>query len=201
MRPDRIGLGVTIAMHALALAFLLSYEPARKALLAAAPIMVEIILPPKVEQPKPQPPTELPKPKPIAKQVERPFESPLITAPVEAPSPVVAPPPPPVVVAAPPAPPAPITPPIFHADYLDNPSPIYPALSKRIGEQGRGILRVFVGIAGRAEDVQVFKTSGSPRLDEAARDAVRQWKFTPGKRGTEPIATWVQIPFSFQLKD
>ena len=201
MRTDRIGLGITLALHALAAAALLSYEPARKALLAAAPIMVELIVPPKIEPPKPQPPAELPKPKPVAKTVERTIEPlPVITAPVEAPSPVVAPPPPPVVVAPPPAPPVPVTQPIFNADYLDNPAPAYPPLARRMREEGRVILRVLVSVRGTADEVQVRTPSGSTRLDEAARETVRGWRFVPAKRGAEPVAAWVLIPISFRLE-
>jgi len=199
MRTDRIGLAVTLALHALAAAALLSYEPARKALLAAAPIMVELITPPRIEPPKPQPPTEPPKPKPVAKPVERPIEPlPVITAPAEALSPVVAPPP--VAIAAPPAPPAPLTQPIFNADYLDNPAPAYPPLSRRLREEGRVILRVLVGVRGTADEVQVRTPSGSARLDEAARETVRGWRFVPAKRGAEPVAAWVLIPISFRLE-
>jgi len=202
MRASRIGLGVTFALHALALATLLSYEPARKALLAAAPIMVELIVPTKVEPPKPQPPTELPKPRPVTKAAaQKPVELPVLTAPAEAPSPVVAPPPPPPVeVAAPPAPPAPLTLPIFNADYLDNPAPLYPPTSRRLGEQGRGVLRVLVNVRGTADEVQVRSTSGFVRLDDAARDTVRRWKFVPARRGTEPVPAWVLIPYSFRLE-
>jgi protein TonB len=200
MRPDRIGLGVTLALHALAAAALLSYEPARKALLAAAPIMVDLILPPKVEPAKPQPPTELPKPKPVAKQVERPIELPLLTAPAEAPSPVVAPPPPPIVVTAPPAPPVPVTPPVFNADYLDNPAPAYPSVSRRMREQGRVLLRVLVNVNGSADEVQLRTSSGYARLDETALDTVRRWKFVPAKRGAEVVPAWVLIPISFRLE-
>lgn len=196
-------MGVTIALHALAAAALLSYEPARKALLAAAPIMVDLILPPKVEPLKPQPPAELPKPKPVAKPVERPIETPLITAPVEAPSPVVAPPPPVVAVAAPPPAPAPVTSvtsPIFNANYLDNPAPAYPGISRRLGEQGRVMLRVLVNVRGTADEVQVRTTSGSARLDDAARDTVRGWRFVPARQGAEPVPAWVLIPISFRLE-
>lgn len=200
MRPDRIGLGVTLALHALAAAALLSYAPARSALLAAAPIMVDLILPPKVEQPKPQPPAELPKPRPVARQVERPEEAPLVAAPPDAPSTVVTPPPPQVAVAAPPAPPEPVTPPIFQADYLDNPSPAYPGLSRRLREQGRVILRVQVNAQGSANEVQVRTSSGFERLDEAARETVRRWRFAPAKRGGEPVPAWVLIPISFRLE-
>jgi periplasmic protein TonB len=201
MRPDRLGLGVTIALHALAAAALISYEPARKALLAAAPIMVDLITPPKVEPLKPQPPTELPKPKPVTKQIERPIEPQLVAAPAEAPSPVVAPPPPPIEVVAPRLPePAPVTQPIYNADYLDNPAPAYPAMSRRMGEQGRVMLRVLVNVRGTADEVQVRTPSGSARLDEAARDTVRRWKFVPAKRGAEPVPAWVLIPISFRLE-
>jgi protein TonB len=203
MRTNRIGMAATLALHALAVAALLSYAPARKALLAAAPIMVDLIVAPKVEPPKPKPPTERPKPKAVAKAVERPIEPlPVITAPVEAPSPVVAPPPPPPVAVAAPvvAPPAPLTQPIFNADYLDNPAPDYPPLSRRMGEQGRVTLRVLVNPAGRADDVQVRVSSGFPRLDETARETVRRWKFVPARRGSEAVPAWVLIPISFRLE-
>jgi protein TonB len=205
-----------IALHALAGFALLSYEPARSALFAAAPIMVDLITSPKVE-PEPEPPVEIvppkPKPKPVVKRRPRPPEpKPVIAAPVEAPAPVVtAPPPPPPepapapVVAAPPAPPAPapvvpVTAPVFNADYLDNPPPRYPALSRRIGEKGRVILRVLVNASGAADEVQIRRSSGHARLDEAARGTVRRWKFVPAKRGEQPVAAWVLIPISFRLE-
>jgi protein TonB len=197
MRPDRIGLAVTLTLHALAAAALLSYEPARKTLLAAAPIMVELILPPRV-----QPAVELPKPRPLAKPAERPLEpAPLTASPSEALSAAVAPSPPaPIEIVASPAPPAPLTQPIFNADYLDNPAPAYPALSRRLGEQGRVTLRVLVNVRGTADDVQVRTPSGFARLDDAARDTVRRWRFVPAKRGADPVPAWVLIPVSFRLE-
>jgi len=204
MQPNRIGLGVTLGLHALVAVFVLSYEPARKALLAAAPIMVDLITPPAAEPPKPQPPTELPKPKPVTKQVvQRPVETPILAAPAEAASPVVVapqPPAPPVEVVAAPAPPALVTQPIYNADYLNNPAPYYPAVSRRAGEQGKVILRVLVNMRGTADEVQVRTSSGFPRLDDAARDAVQRWKFVPAKRGSEPVQAWVLIPISFRLE-
>jgi len=203
LQPNRIGLGVTLALHALAAAFLLSYEPARKALLDAAPIMVDLITPPAAEPPKPQPPVELPKPKPVTKQVvQRPVEMPILAAPAEAPSAVVVAPPPPAPPAeapAPAGPPALVTQPVYNADYLNNPAPIYPSVSRRMGEQGRVMLRVLVNAQGAADDVQILTSSGFSRLDEAARDAVQRWKFVPAKRGSEPVPAWVRIPIPFIL--
>lgn len=180
--------------------------------------MVDLITLPKVE-PKPEPPVEIvppkSKPKPVVKPRPKPPEpKPVIAAPAEAPSPVVTPPPPPApepepapppMVAAPPAPPAPepvvpVIPPVFNADYLDNPPPRYPALSRRIGEEGRVILRVLVNASGSADEVQIRDSSGHARLDEAARDTVRRWRFVPARRGEQPVAAWVLIPISFRLE-
>ncbi len=207
----RAGLVAAIALHVVAVAALLSYEPARTALLAAAPIMVELISPPKPPEPKIDPPVELPKPKPVAKVVapKRPVEPPpIMVAPSQAPSPIVtAPPGPPAPAAAPTADaaagaPGPVstTPPNFSAGYLENPSPAYPAVSRRMREEGKVMLRVLVNARGTADEVQVRTSSGIARLDEAAQETVRRWKFVPAKRGSEAVAAWVLIPISFRLE-
>lgn len=87
----------------------------------------------------------------------------------------------------------------FDADYLKNPAPAYPAMSRRLGEEGRVVLRVFVDTEGRAERIELKNSSGFPRLDQAAEDAVRRWKFVPAKRGNEALATWVVVPIVFSL--
>jgi protein TonB len=204
--PQRIGATIAIALHAVAGVALITYEPARSALLAMAPIMVSLVSPPRPEA-KPPAPTP-PKPKPVVKPLPKPPEPlPLVTAPLEAPSPspIVVPPPPPApppepvpapVVVAPPV----ITAPIFAADYLDNPTPYYPVLARRAGEQGRVVLRVLVNPAGKADEVEIRTSSGYPRLDQSARDTVRRWRFIPAKRGEEPVPAWVLIPISFSLE-
>jgi protein TonB len=211
---ERAGALVTLALHLLVGAALLSYEPSRQALFAAVPIMVDLITPPKVE-PRPEPPVEIPpppKPKPIPNRVIKKHDPPpVLAAPVEAPSPspiLVAPPPP---EPAPPPPPAPapiiavapplvvVTPPIFTADYLENPPPAYPLMSRRLGEQGRVILRVLVSAGGSANEIQIRESSGHARLDNAARDTVRGWRFVPAQRGEVPVSAWVLIPISFRL--
>ncbi|MFT3848140.1 MAG: energy transducer TonB [Propionivibrio sp.] len=87
----------------------------------------------------------------------------------------------------------------FDANYLKNPAPAYPAMSRRLGEAGRVVLRVFVDIEGRPEQIQLKNSSGFARLDQAAEDAVRRWKFIPAKRGDETVATWVAVPIVFTL--
>jgi periplasmic protein TonB len=102
--------------------------------------------------------------------------------------------------ASPAAQPAPLVEPRFDARYLDNPAPAYPTLSRRLGEEGKVVLRVFVEADGHAANVEVKVGSGSPRLDEAALDAVRRWKFVAARRGAEPVAAWVLVPIAFHLK-
>ena len=97
------------------------------------------------------------------------------------------------------APPAPATPPRFDADYLRNPAPAYPPISRRNGEQGRVLLRVLVGPDGDARDVTIQTSSGFERLDHAAQETVRQWRFVPARLGRDAVAAWVIVPIAFAL--
>lgn len=212
------GIAVTLAFHVVVIVLLLRFEPVRSALTQAAPIVVRLVSPP----PKLEKPDEPPKPLPPKPRIERPKpvpKPPLMTAVTEAQPSFVAPPPPPVPVieapaeplavapAAPPAPPAkpapapvPVVPPSFNADYLNNPAPAYPALSRRMGEEGRVILRVLVNEQGLPKELQLKTSSGFSRLDSVALETVRQWRFVPARRGDQPIAAWVLVPISFSLR-
>lgn len=90
--------------------------------------------------------------------------------------------------------------PKFDADYLNNPKPPYPSLSRRLGEEGVVLLRVHVTATGMPERIQLAKSSGFERLDEAALQAVSSWKFVPARQGKISVAAWVQVPVSFQLR-
>lgn len=157
---------------------------------------------PKPPPPKPRPAPPPPRPLPVA--TPSPAPAPIQAAP---PEPVVPAPPAPVVAApapapAPPAPPAPapvVIPPSSDADYLSNPKPAYPSLSKRMGEQGRVLVRAFVDTKGMPSRVEVARSSGFERLDKTAVDTVLRWRFVPGKRGGEPVAMWVEVPIVFEL--
>ena len=99
-----------------------------------------------------------------------------------------------------PVPPARMIPPNFNANYLDNPAPSYPALSRRMAEEGRVMLRVFVEVDGLPLKLEVRTSSGYERLDQSALDAVRRWKFIPAKQGDKAVAAWVVVPILFNLK-
>ena len=87
----------------------------------------------------------------------------------------------------------------YDADYLRNPPPAYPSLSRRLHEEGRVVLLVRVTAEGAAASVSIERSSGHARLDEAALDAVRRWRFVPARRGDEAVAASVLVPLVFRL--
>ena len=101
--------------------------------------------------------------------------------------------------AAPPAPPS-IQLPSSDADYLQNPRPAYPAISKRLGEQGKVIVRVYIGADGLPQRAELSKSSGYDRLDQLSISTVMRWKFVPGKRNGVPTAMSYNVPFNWVLE-
>jgi len=80
--------------------------------------------------------------------------------------------------------------------------PVYPNQSIRLGEAGTTGLNLFLNEEGRVSDAQVSSSSGSERLDEAAKNhALRSWKFIPCMVGDKPIACWHSIKFTWKLED
>ncbi len=173
-------------------------------------ILSEFISPP--APPAPQPQTPAPQPvkqevKPVAKPTPplpapTPEPAPMVVAAAPAPAPAieastVAPAP-----AAPQAPPAParIELPSSDAAYLNNPKPSYPALSRRLGEQGKVIVRVLIGMDGTAQQAEIRTSSGYERLDQAALATVRSWRYVPGKRNGTAEAMWFNVPINFVLE-
>ena len=79
--------------------------------------------------------------------------------------------------------------------------PVYPPTSRRNGEQGMGLFRVLVDEKGHPTDVQVLKSSGFPRLDTAAMEAIRKWAFKPAVQNSQPIQSWTRVQVAFQLQN
>jgi periplasmic protein TonB len=85
------------------------------------------------------------------------------------------------------------------AAYLNNPAPTYPHLSRRRGEEGTVVLRVYINTDGEAEKLEVSNSSGHARLDQAALHTVQNWRFVPGKRAGVPEAMWFDVPIRYVL--
>ncbi|NJA87776.1 energy transducer TonB [Rhodocyclus tenuis] len=146
-------------------------------------------------------PSEPPPPRAKPTPATKPQPSRTLTTNAPSPATTSAPPePPPAAPPAAPAAPAPVSPPRFDADYLKNPAPNYPPMSRRMGEEGKVLLRVFVDAGGRPTQIEIKSSSGSPRLDQAASEAVWRWQFVPARQGDEARAAWVVVPIVFTLK-
>lgn len=77
--------------------------------------------------------------------------------------------------------------------------PAYPPASRRAGEEGTVRLRILVDERGVPRDVQVAQGSGFARLDQAAMEAVRKWRFAAATSGSQAITAWTQVSITFRL--
>lgn len=125
----------------------------------------------------PRPPVEIPL---------EPVETPLITAPIDL------------------SPSQPISPPMETQLQADPRHPLtppmYPPSSIRRNEQGVVTLLIYVMNDGRVGDVRIKRSSGFPKLDEAAVTVARRdWRFQPATQGGASVATWGQYAVTFEL--
>jgi protein TonB len=94
--------------------------------------------------------------------------------------------------------PATLSPPVVESvEYVRAPAPVYPADSSRRRERGTVLLRVLVDEAGRPALIQLERSSGFPRLDDAARAAVQQALFRPYEVNGVAQPAQVLIPIEF----
>jgi protein TonB len=198
-----MGVMLVLMLHAAVLYGLWSYKliPTPKETVTLFVNLINPERPKVVEPPKPPPPKPRhltpppPKPPPEPPQV-------VSTAPIVQPAEPVAPPPPlePVAEQAP----VPV-PPVVLRDELSvscpvRSPPVYPLYSRQIREQGRVVLRVELDEQGHISGAKVETSSGSPRLDEAALNAVKEWRCAAPRRDGVPVRAVALQPFNFRLK-
>ena len=197
----RIGAtAATIAVHLLAGLLLLAplAPPLRESKAAPDSVIVNMV--------EPQPKKELPPPLdvPVIKHVQ----------PIHTPKPILPTPPvvdnvEPNIMSIPAVPSLPTGPAELPASsgktesagYRGSTRVMYPKDALRAHEQGKVILHVMVDAEGLPQTIEIAKSSGSPRLDRAAREAVLHWHFVAAIENGKTIASWVQVPIAFNLSD
>jgi protein TonB len=161
------------------------------------------------EEAKPEPPPPVPKPQRVKKQQSRQIvaEAPVISKSEPVAPPAAPEPEPAVVEEAPPAPRAPQMPagPVTLSSELsvacpELNAPAYPPLSRRLGEEGKLMLRVELDEKGHVHIAQVVTSSGFKRLDDAALAAVKTWRCNPPVRDGQPVRAIALQPFNFVLQ-
>lgn len=83
--------------------------------------------------------------------------------------------------------------------YQVNPPPSYPRLAKRRGWEGLVVLAVCIDVSGKVVQINIQNSSGHGVLDQAALEAVRNWRFSPGVVAGELAEMWVTVPVRFRL--
>lgn len=190
-----------LALHVAALVALVKLDVIHVARPKPAALVVDLI-----SEPAPPPIVERPKPEPVVEQKAEP-------QPVTPPPQVVqtaAPPPPPIVMAAAPTPPkpapvvqpsaGPVTVGDLEARMIEGKPPRYPVESRRKREQGTVQLRLLIGTDGGVEQVSVAQSSGFDRLDQAALQAARGWRWQPMIRDGAAVAVRGIMSIPFILK-
>ncbi len=219
MRRNATIIVTVIALHLSTLwAMHMGLRQRRVELVIPADVMIETMTPaqPEPEQPAPTPstfkpapaqtanaPTPQAAPVPLAVATTTPEPSTLAPAPVAAAAPntsatntsTTA-----STAATEPAPSARLVLPSSDADYLNNPRPIYPPASKRMGEQGLVVIRTLIGPDGTAQQAEIKRSSGFERLDQAALSTALHWKYVPGKRAGVAETMWFDVPFNWVLR-
>lgn len=203
---------IAIGLHGAALAYPLQRALQRDAV--PLPVM-QVQLGSQPVAPTPLPVQPAPPPKPVSKPQPAPKK--VITQTTKVAVPTVTATPTPVISETPPvaAPVAPVnsnakpaaspgsstlSPVRFDVAYLQNPAPVYPAMSRRLGEEGKVLLRVKVSADGNPLTVNLEKSSNFTRLDDSALQVVNRWRFVPAKRGDEAIEASVIVPIVFRLE-
>lgn len=81
-----------------------------------------------------------------------------------------------------------------------NRPPEYPRIARRRGWEGRVVLIANVTKEGAVSVIRVEQSCGHSILDEAALEAIRQWRFEPALMFGSPVNSTLEIPVVFQLQ-
>lgn len=199
-----IAIAFILAAHVLLLFALVKFDVISIAKPKSKPLVVDLVMLPADPPPVTSPPEQdVAPPASIAPAIV----TPKAVVPTPAPAPMLAvtqtPPPPRAVIVAPAAPAAPMGP--VSVDDLSSrmvsaTPPKYPVESRRRKEQGTVFLTVLVGTDGSVAEINVSRSSGSARLDKAALEAVRRWRWSPVKQAGMAVMVRgiVDIPFVLQ---
>jgi protein TonB len=193
---------LVVAIHAMVIWVLNSGLGKAIVEFVAPPVETEIVDEEiKDEEPPPPPPPDYAPPPPFVPPPDFQIAAPVTTGPTTAITTTTERP----TVAAPPKP-APSggvkTPPSTQGKGARITQPEYPPASRRAGEEGTVNLQVYVLENGRAGEIKVAKSSGFPKLDEAAvKEVQRNWRFVPGKEDGKPVPMWHIFAVTFRLTD
>ena len=85
--------------------------------------------------------------------------------------------------------------------YQPDADPYYPSFSKRAGEQGEVVVRLIIDETGVVEEAVLLRSSGFTRLDRAAEQIGRRYRFKPYTVNGNPARISTNLLIKFNLKN
>jgi periplasmic protein TonB len=85
--------------------------------------------------------------------------------------------------------------------YQPDADPYYPSFSKRAGEQGEVVVRLIIDETGVVEEAVLLRSSGFARLDRAAEQIGRRYRFKPYTVNGNPARISTNLLIKFNLKN
>ncbi len=97
--------------------------------------------------------------------------------------------------------------PVREADTVEQPPrvlsrrlPRFPAEQEAEGTEGYVVLRILIDRSGQVAAVRVVSAQPPGVFDEAAKDAIRGWRFQPARDGGRPVPVWARQTLRFELR-
>src|SRR5687767_7421235 len=79
-------------------------------------------------------------------------------------------------------------------------TPPYPESAKQREVEGQVLLKVYVGVSGRVEDVKLVRRLDPSCDDVAVKWAKEKFRFKPAMAGDEPVGMWIDVPVTFVIE-
>jgi protein TonB len=215
-KTERIIIGIVIALHLL---FLISFQsgmkPDNDSNQDDARVMANLVSPEAAKQPQATPAAPPPKPKQEQKKTvdEKSTQAP---PPPQTQQQAASPPTPQQSKSESPAPNATVAPATTSGSsgtpiqtdigklvvvYQPDADAYYPSFSKRSGEQGEVVVKLIIDESGSVEDVALLRSSSFPRLDRAATEIGRRYRFKPFLVNGSPQRISTNLLIKFNLKN
>jgi len=79
-------------------------------------------------------------------------------------------------------------------------APVYPLAARHKGIEGRVVIKFIVHVDGSVSGIKIQSAAPTGLFEQSAINALKKWRFKPGRRNNNPVATSVELPLEFKLE-
>jgi periplasmic protein TonB len=77
--------------------------------------------------------------------------------------------------------------------------PEFPLMARRLGIGGKVVIKFLVKADGNVTQTSIVEVEPKEIFEQNALEAIREWRFNPGRFYEKAVATWVVLPIQFRL--